>query len=379
MYDLRVTVFERGSGGEPGATPLVSDLSGVLSSIEYSIVNQGGFESATLQIPAATHADLDAYSAMLGCHLEITGPDARVAWEGRIVTVEATLGQVRVSRSLEGMANRVKTRYTTVNGVQGVSSTVSDATSQATYGVRDLVESLATATSTEAGYIANARLSERRWPRTRIDSEVATGDMGATDITLIAAGWYYALDDLVTSSTSTTLTTTTTQVTSLLTDYNSTNDYFSTATTNITASGITASEVIDLDSTYRSKIETLLTMGNGVNPYAWGVYDGRILTAKVWAGATPSTISYRRSLAGGAIYDTVGALVAPWNVRPDAMAETIELRDLAPASTEIDVLARFYVARVRFRADESGIGVTLEPSDSDALSARLARIESLWT
>lgn len=56
MYDLRVTVFERGSGGEPGATPLVSDLSGVLSSIEYSIVNQGGFESATLQIPAATHA-----------------------------------------------------------------------------------------------------------------------------------------------------------------------------------------------------------------------------------------------------------------------------------------------------------------------------------
>jgi hypothetical protein len=66
------------------------------------------------------------------------------------------------------------------------------------------------------------------------------------------------------------------------------------------------------------------------------------------------------------------------------MCELVDLKDVGPASTEVDAAARFYVSRVTFRAEsgEGGdsIGVTLEPSDSDDLGARLARLEAgKWT
>lgn len=380
MFGLRITLFAQGAGGIPTTTQIATDISGQIAAIEWSIVDMGGFESCTIQINGASPEEVLYWMNLLGSWLTVWGRDGRVGWEGRLVTVEGTLGQERRARSLDGMGNRVKIRYTTVNGVPGVSSTVSGAASQAKYGIRDLVETLPTTTSTGAGNRATTLLAAKQWPKNTASSTVGTGDVGESSLTLTFAGVYYELGAVLTSSASTTSTATTTQLTTLLTAFNTVNNYISSVHANIAVSGINDTEFIAPDTPYREKIESLLSQGNGTNRYAWGIYDDRQFYAAVWAGATPTTIKYIRHLADGRLSTPQGAVVDFWNVRPNAMCELVDLKDVGPASTEVDAAARFYVSRVTFRADESGIGVTLEPSDSDDLGARLARLEAgKWT
>lgn len=378
MYGLRITLFAQGAGGIPTTTQIATDMSNIAASIEWSITDMGGYETCTITINGARPQEVLYYMGLLGSWLTVVGRDAppgRSAWEGRLITVEGTLGQERRARSLEGMGNRVKVRYTTVNGVPGVSSTVSGAASQSKYGIRDLTETLPTVTSTAAGNRATTLLAARQWPKNTASSTVGTGDLGESSLVLTFHGPYYEMSFVQTSDTSTTNTTTTTQITNLLADFNAVNNYIST-TTALTASGITDTEYIAPDTPYREKIESLLSQGNGTNRYAWGVLDEREFYASVWAGATPATITYQRYLSDGRIFTPQGAEVYFWNVRPNAMCELADLKDVGPASTEVDAAARFYVSRISFRADESGIAVTLEPSDSDDLGARLARLES---
>lgn len=376
MYGLRITLFRAGAGGIPSTTQIVTDLSGLIASIEWSITDMGGFESATITINGASPEEVLYWMDLLGSWLTVWGKDGRVGWEGRLITVEGTLGQERRSRSLEGMGNRVKVRYTTVNGVPGVSSTVSGAASQTKYGVRDLVETLPTTTSTAAGNRATTLLAAKQWPKNTASSTIGTGEAGEASLVLTFQGAYYELGGLVTSSTSTTSTVTTTQLTTLLTAFNAVNAYLSAVYTAIVASGISDTEFIATDTSYREKIESLLGQGNGTNRYAWGVYEDREFSAVVWAGATPTVITYLRHLADGRVFTPAGAVVDFWNVRPNAMCELADLKDVGPAATEVDAAARFYVSRVTFRADESGIGVTLEPSEDNDLGSNLARLES---
>lgn len=374
MIGLKPTIYQRGAGGIPSTS--VQLLTPKLTSIDWTIVDMGGFESATLAF-TGTIEDALFWFDQLMASLVISGPDAETCWEGYLTQVDATLGQETHSRSLDGMGNRVRVRYTTRTGVAGVTPTVSDTTSQGIYGVRDYVEGFPGVESTAATNRANALLSEKRWPTKRPSSAIQTGSLGSIEIRLIFAGWYYTLDWVLTSRSSTTSTSTTTQVGALIAasgvGIGVTNAFLNTATTNIVASGISDTEYIDADTPYRDKIETLLQQGNGTNRYSWGVYEDRTFYADAWAGATPTTVAYRRHLNQAKILNSAGAVVLPWQVRPNTMYEIVELLDVNPRSNEPDAAGRYYVARVSFHADRSTIGVRLEPSDSNDLDAQLAR------
>src|SRR5581483_10921320 len=182
-------------------------------------------------------------------------------------------------------------------------------------------------------------------------------------------GKYAFLDWLLTSSTSTTNTTTSTQVGTLLAAFVAVNNFFSSATANIAATGVSDTEYTEPDTTYREKIERLLARGNSSQqPLAWGFYDGGVFTVATRASATPDTITYYESEASGQIRDTWQNIVDPWDVRPNAMGVVTDLID-APLVVPAEAPLRKFVARVRRTIRGNEVFVSFEPDDTESLEA----------
>lgn len=375
--NLGITIYERGAAGIP-TTTFVCDLQGRITSYTHAIGARFGFESMSAPFTGTVAEALDWLANGLMRSAVVTSPHAKVVWEGYLCQVDAVFGQERRSISLDPMGNRIRVRYTNTLGEPATTSPTGDAASQALYGVKDLVFTLNESNLTAAGNLAATALAERKNPKVTPSTEIATGDLGDVQITLTFAGWYSVLGWLLTSSTSTTVSSTTTQVGSLLTNYVATNNFLATSTTNITASGITDSEFIAPDTSYRDKIESLLAQGNGANRYAWGVYEDRTFYASVWAGATPAILTYQRYLGDGTLYDAYNLPVDPPDARPNAMYQVNELHDVSPVTTAQDAAARFFVERVVCTIDEQGARVSLEPTDSASLDAALAWLNARY-
>lgn len=372
---LQVNVYER-TGGIPSTTQLVAALQERISNYSHTLDCHIGFETMTCSFACTLDEALDWLAIGLGRSCEVSGPDTEICWEGFLETIEAQLGQERRSVSLREMANRVRVGYQTVLGTQGQRPTAStffqDAASIALFGKKDLALAIGnTSDGTEVDDYGTTMLAKLKDPLAAPSSTVASGDLGEIRLTLSFAGWYTTLDWLLAANTSTTKTSTTTQIGTLLTAAAAINNFISTATTNITASGVTATEYIEADTTYRAKIEALLVRGNGADPYAWGVYENREFHAAPWAGASPEAVDYQRHLGESEVLDSTGAPVAPWMVRPDAMYQVIELLDVAPVATQQDAAGRFYVARVACSIGEGSISVQLEPEQSSSLESVL--------
>ncbi len=374
-FGLTVPIYERGQGGVPSSTIVANrQITNRLTSYRHTITNSCGFESLTVSLIVPVEEALDWLLDGLGRSTVVSSPDAETVWEGRFVQVDATFGQEKRAVALDTMANRVTTRYTTVLGTPGATASASDTASQALYGVKDLILSANQSDATEAAMWRDVELARRKNPRMTPTTEIALGQLGGVQLDLTFAGWYVALDDLVTSNTSTTKSSSTGQVTTLLAAYNAVNAFFGASSAlDIIASGQNITEFIAPDTTYRAKIEALLTRGNGTDAYAWGVYENRVFQAKPKASASPTTIQYQRFLGDGQLYDAYGGVVQPWNARPDVMYQVSELLDVAPVSTAQDAAARFYVARVDFSIDANGWRLSLEPEDPQDLSAILIK------
>lgn len=378
LIPFTINVYERGASGAPTVNQ-IDNLARCVQQLDWTISDQFGFESATAQF-TGTPDDAMVWFGRLGCNCVIFGPSAERCWEGQLVEAQVTMGQEQHSRSLEGMANRWDVRYTTVNGVSLALGVSSNTDSTGIYGTKDDIATLDGVNSTEATNIQAQILAAKAWPVRRPASEIATGlDAGQISITLRFAGWYDTLAWIMTSRNDSTSEATTTQLGDLISasgvGIGVTNAFLSTLTTRITASGINASRFIAENTTYRQKIEALLSQGNSSNQrLAWGVYEGRQFVVEAWAGATPSTLQYIRWLGSGVITNPAGGIIDPWNVRPNAMYQVSNFSDSATRSAEQNGTGRYYVARVQFRIDANGYSVSCEPTDVDDLSARLARL-----
>ena len=378
MIPFTINVYERGAGGAP-TTSAIDNLARSADSLEWTIADQFGFESLTTQFTGTPDEAL-MWFGRLGCGVAVFGPGAERCWEGLISEVVVTAGAESHSRGIDGMGNRWEVRYTTSLGVSLSTGASSNTSSAGVYGTRDQITSISGSTSTGAQQLRAQLLAARAWPQRRPSSEVATGaDAGQMTIGIHCVGWYDTLGWVNTSRTDTTTEETTVQVGDLIgtssPGIGATNAFLSTTEARITASGISDTRFIDEDTPYRAKIEALLSQGNSSGQrFAWGVYEGRQFVNEVWAGATPSTLHYVRWLGGGVITNPQGGIVDPWNIRPNRMYQVAEFAYSATRSTEQDGTGRYYVARVRFAVDASGVRVGLEPGEVDDLSARLARI-----
>lgn len=372
---IGVHLYTRGTGGVPATTVLADELRGRITSYSHSIAAVGGFESASVKLQVRLD-EIPVIMTWLMRPVVMTGPDAETIWEGFLSGVSATIGQESIDLSLEDMANAVAVRYQPDIGAQISTAFTTDVESIATYGRKELSYSASGMTTGAATALRDALLNAQKNPVARRTSQVATGDTSKDcAVTITFTGWYYTLDWLMRASTSTSTTSTTTQVISLLTTYNSTNTFFSTSTDFITASGVSDTELMDEGTTYRTKIERLLNLGNSSSQrQAWGVYEDRAFHIGTWAGATPTTVTYQRSLGEGVIRDAAGNIVMPWNVRPDSMYQVRELLDTDPLSTTQDAAARYYVERVACSVEGNTMEVRLEPTKSTGADVLIARM-----
>jgi len=371
---LRVTLFDRGASGVPTNTRPV-DLNARIDSYTHTITDRFGFESMSVSLPVTLDEALNWLSTGLMRNAFVSGPDLETVWQGYLSGVSAQIGQKAVTLSLDNMANRVRCTYTTVLGTAGTTSSISNTTSQALYGIKDKVVSLDASDATAAAYRAAIVLADLAFPKSHEATTAATGAQGDITLNLSFTGWYGVLDWLVTSNTTTSTAVTTTQVGTLIAAYAGINNLLSTTTTHITASGISSPQLIAANTTYREAIEDRLKLGDGTYPLAWGVYETREFHVDTWAGSTPSAITYVERLGDSNIYTPSGAIIAPWNVRPNAISQVGDLLDLAAVTTAApDASARKYVGRVTCSISGDQVGCTLEPSEMDSIDTRLAAL-----
>lgn len=370
---LKINIFERGLGGVTSTT-LLAELSGRASSYNHSITDQFGFESMQVAMTVSLAEAIDWLSNGLMRSAIVANPFGKTVWEGALTTISAQIDQKPVALSLEAMANRVRCVYTDVLGMPGTTSSVSNAASQSIYGIKDRVVSLAQSGSGPAGYRAAIVLSDVAYPKSRQATQAMTGHQGDITLTLSFMGWYGTLEWLVTSNSTTSTAVTTTQVGTLIGNYAAVNAFLSTSTALITASGISSSQLIAAQTTYREAIEDRLKLGDGTNPLAWGVYENKTFHVDPWAGATPASVAYFEHPGDANVYDLYNNVVPPWDVRPNAMSQVTDLLDVSPPSGASDASGRKYVGRVTCSISGDQIGCTLEPSAMDSIETRLAAL-----
>lgn len=346
---------------------------GSIEQYTHTITAAGGFESCEIRL-RGTLEDAQSYVANLRAELVVYGPDALSVWEGILTGVTLNLGGEAIDTRLDGLANAVKVRYQPDIGAQVSTAFAEDATSIATYGRKEYIYSGSGMTTAAAQAVRDALLAARAGPLASRTSQIGSRSPDIT-ITLVFGGLYETLGWLTTSNTSTTLTDTLTQVATLITAYNTVND-FGIVTTSLGTSGVTDTEYIDADTTYREKIERLLSRGTSSGTrYAWGVYEDGVFRAVEWAGATPATIAYQRWVGDDRIWTPTGVEIPPWEVRPNTMYEVRDLSDSSALYTYSDEDARLFVERVTCRIDGEGAVVTLEPSQYSGVDTLLARLQ----
>lgn len=376
MIAIRPILYSRGAGGVPANTAPLPDVASALTSYQHTISATGGFESLRLDVQFNLNAALDWLNNLMAS-IVCYGPNAEIVWEGFLSGVSLSVGDERVDLSLADMANAVKVRYQPAVGAQTATAFAYDTDSIAAYGQKNLVYGGSGMTTAAATALRDALLNDRRQPKSRRAGGASTGD-GANEVSLslTGTGWYYALDWITTFSATTATAVTTTQLQTLITAYNAVNTFYSTTFNAIAASGVSDTQYIEEDTLFREKIERLLSLGDSAGQrLAYGVYEDRTWVVQQWAGATPSTIDYTRSLGDGRIYNAGGALVEPWQVRPDTMYQVLELIDPSLPTGVIDQTSAFYVERVTCSVDQGGAGVRLEPAKSGELDVLLSRIK----
>ena len=343
-----------------------------LTAYEHTIANRQGFEAVTLTLAAPLRV-AHYWLQQLGAGLVAYGPSGASIWEGRLVGAELRVGDETRGLTLDGTASRVRARYTGGFGTPLVTPVVSDGAAIARYGVRDAVLSLANALSSDAQGTAQAYLNAYSNPIQSGSSAIGSSSSSECSLTLTCAGWYAALDDVLTVRNDSATEQTTDQVASLLAGYNATNPFFTLDTHLIGASGVVAPRTIDPDTSFRAKIEALLSRGaSGGQQLNWGVYEGIRFAVGLWTGADTSVVGYRAPLGTGKVYDAVGNRVPGHRVRPGALCEVPQLIDTSQAAFS-DTVARYTVERVTYTVDSGGERVQLEPAKSRSVDALLAR------
>lgn len=363
---ISIILFDKGANAAPTTNNPVN-LAGRAESYEDAISDRYGFETARVAW-TPTWAEIEEWARTdhLMRPMVAYSPDARQIWRGVLAEIEIGIGTKKIAFSLKDMANRLTVRFSEPGGAQGESAAFGSAASQALFGIKDRVINASVALSAAASNQAQTILNAIAFPRSKQPSAAGT-TRGDLSITLTFWGKYALLDWLLTASTSTTSTATSTQIASLLAAYATINAFFSASAANIAATGVSDTEYIEPDTTYREKIERLLARGNSSQqPLAWGFYDDDVFVVTPRASATPAIITYYESEASGQIRDQWQNLVDPWDVRPNAMALVVDLID-APTPGSIETPLRKYVARVMRSVRGEDVTVTLEPDDTESL------------
>lgn len=370
--DISVNVFDKSVGGVP--TRNNPKRLKWLDFYSHSIADRFGFETMTCGWNA-TAAEVREWANANNLKRpgESYSPDGIKIWDGFLSEISIKIGSKWYVFSLKDMANNVIVHYNTDAGAQASTSAFSAAASIALFGRKDRVLDLSTVSAFAAANRAQTVLNDIAYPTSKKPTRTGTGVVNDYyRIELTFSGDYGTLDWIMTSNTSQTLTNTNVQIGSLLTSYNAINNWFSTSTNNIIATGVPDTEFTDAETTYRDKIETLMAHGNSAKQHlSWGIYENRTMHVSVRATSSPTNITYREHESTGIITDRFNNEIKPWFLRPNAMAETVDVES-TPLRDAIESPVRKFVARVTCRVDGNGYDGNLEPDNIESLEELLS-------
>ncbi len=384
---LNIICYGRGDNGVPSTAAPLPDLKERIDSYQHSISDHYGFEACTVSLHVSLAEAIDWLQNGLMRSLIVTGPDAEICWEGFLETITVTVGQKKASLSLTNMANYVRILWTfagaTGNGSPGDTPIVPTPGSAAEanmnlsrslYGRKDYVGALPKVYKAVVDNAGLKILNRLCFPRSAVETSAMTGALGEITLELSFAGWYATTEWTIVSNSSAVNTATDAQLKTIyLPGLIATNPFLSTDYSGITYSGPLMPERVSPIQTYKQVFDRLLKVGDASNnAIAYGVYENRTFQAATSAEATPTTISYQEDAGTGVILDTYGNEVKPWNVRPNAMSQIVQLLDVAPVNGAIDAAARKYVSRTTCSIQGDSIGCTLEPGGAGGFEALVA-------
>lgn len=190
MSDFSVQIFDRN-----GDLPLtIPELTFTVE--RYSFAAVGGPLSAVVAVSGESRA-LWELLEWLRAPVEIYDRRRTPVWWGYLARVEVQSGAVRAGVSLDGMANRIAAAYAHVEagsesaGTRATTAWQQDNDSAATYGVKELLAQIGSASSEQADNARDALLADKRYPNTQIHIQPTTSENDHA--TLYLRGWWDTL------------------------------------------------------------------------------------------------------------------------------------------------------------------------------------------
>lgn len=162
MFNFGVEVFDHTNAG------IVIPPTLTLTPQPWTGAALGGPKTAEVKATGSRAELKNVLLNWLGYRLTITTPTGGPAWWGYVHEVSLTLGGVEVKASLDGLHNRVAVAYTSLEGAVEESLTTAwaeNTTSQARYGVCEIVDSLGQASTAMATAYRDRLLSEGAYPQ----------------------------------------------------------------------------------------------------------------------------------------------------------------------------------------------------------------------
>lgn len=293
-----------------------------ISNYRHSINAIGGFDTASCDITVRSRDEgqqfLDQY---IGNRVAfyVDNPVEPI-WEGFINRMTFNAGGVEYTISLDDMANRIRTLYSSTQGsTTATQSAVSNSTSsQAIYGIKqeqiDLGEMV---NGTGATIARDTQLAQRAFPKTSI----LPSSGGNSLLHIECLGFYHTLewDDYFQNTTGNV------QIGNLVdtiigSDVNGTTFYDNSDTTDTAANTQTINQISVKGNTRWDMLMKLQEMGDTSTYFVVGIgpTDFNRGTRRAYYRAASTTVTYTaRQSDGLRIRNLYGQLVDPWRVRPD--------------------------------------------------------------
>lgn len=270
---------------------------------------QGGYWQGSVKL-SGNLADLQYfYYEALGFHLEERA-GGLLTWEGLVYEVDIIHSGVRRRRTLDGMANSIKTRYMDATNQPVLTSAGQNTTSISRYGEKEEVLSMGQVPQVEAEANRDVALALYAWPEQK---PVSVSEPGDTEVEMricgyvFTANWKYETQMTGGSAAN---------VSQVVSDIITTDcDFLEVGA--IDENTFQVTKDTSVSSRAWDMITQLTEYGDGTSPWVTRVSNNR----KVFYGLLETDPIY--FLRRGDIYDSVGSrhAVSPWLVRPGVIRD----------------------------------------------------------
>lgn len=309
----------------------------------YVISDGVGFDKASFMLTGEESYLRDWFVNGLVRDIKWRGPDGATAWEGFVSRLALTIGGSTLTKSIEGVFNRVNYVYTPLDTTQtpptaGAQATITknDATSQGLYGTKAILLSGSETTAATADDAAYSQLKARMYIREGRTVTVGTGQVPMLRVE--CSGYAHMMNWHPYTQVQNTGTDDADNIIILVLQ-DDTNTYNSVMNQ--------GTELIDTCTTQIQKywdgkqfawkiIQSIAERGyeTGSEGFPWsvGVYEGRRIVYKAAEvldsnGNPESTNKYPEWFKhpyepGDSILDAAGSEVMPWHIRPDHLLYT---------------------------------------------------------